>query len=283
MRQHEFSWKSPSGASIYAQSWMPNLQRQKMPRAILLLIHGLGEHSGRYQHVAEYFTHKNIGVLGCDRVGHGKSGGKRGHVKKYKYLFDDIEQLHAEATRRYPKVPVFLYGHSMGGGLVIDYMLRHPTMSIKGVVATSPLLKPAFDPPKILSKVARLIRPIYPSFSQDNGLDKKALSSDPSVIEAYINDPLVHPKITVESAMGCLDSGLQSLQKVGKLARPLLLMHGDQDGITSHKASEQFAAKAEGDLTLKIWEGGYHELHNEPNKMDVLEYMYQWLDQHMRR
>lgn len=282
MRQHEFSWKNPSGETIYAQSWLPDPQRNKMPRAILLLIHGLGEHSGRYAHVAEYFTHKNVGMIGCDRVGHGKSTGKRGHVKKYQYLFDDIERLHAEATRRYPKVPVFLYGHSMGGGLVLDYLLRHPRMSIKGVIATSPLLKTSFEPPKVLTQLARLIRPIYGSFSQNHGLDKDALSSDPAVVEAYINDPLVHTKITAEAAIGSLDSGLQSLRTVSKLSHPLLLMHGDKDGITSHKASEQFAASASGPITLKIWEGGYHELHNEPNKMEVLDFMMDWLIRHSR-
>lgn len=282
MRQVEFGWKNPSGQAIFAQSWMPDTQRQKQPKAILLLIHGLGEHSSRYQHVAEYFTYKGIGILSCDRVGHGRSGGKRGHVKKYQHLFDDIEKLHAEATRRYPKVPVFLYGHSMGGGLVLDYLLAHPRAPFKGVIATSPMLEAAFEPPKAQLALARFVRPMLGGLSQGNGLKLEDLSKDPSVIEAYANDPLVHTKITPETALGMIDSGQHSLRTVGKLSVPLLLLHGDKDGITSHRATERFAAQASGDVTLKIWEGGYHELHNEPEKMEVLDYMHGWLQNHLR-
>ena len=282
MRQTEFNWKNPNGIKIYAQSWMPDTQRQKVPRAILLILHGLGEHSSRYAHMAEFFTHYGIGILANDREGHGRSGGKRGHVKKYHHLFDDIQKLHAEATRRYPKVPVFLYGHSMGGGLVLDYLVQHPRVGFQGVIGASPMLETSFAPPKVLTQLARLIRPIFPSFTQNHGLDKDMLSSDPSVVEAYINDPLVHIKITAETAIGMLDSGQRSLRNVNKLAAPLLLMHGDKDGITSHEATERFADKAQGDVTLKIWEGGYHELHNEPVKMEVLDYMHQWIKRQLR-
>lgn len=283
MRQTEFGWKSPSGVTIYAQSWMPDTKKHKQPLAIMLLIHGLGEHSSRYAHVAEYFTHHGLGILTCDRVGHGRSGGKRGHVKKYHYLFDDIQKLHSEATRRYPKTPVFLYGHSMGGGLVLDYLLQHPQSSFYGVVATSPMLEPAFEPNKAQLTLARFVRPFLGGLAQSNGLNKDFLSSDPSVVEAYINDPLVHSKITPETALGMIDSGQHSLQTVGKLSIPVLLLHGDQDGITSHRATQRFAEQAQGDVTLKIWKGGYHELHNEPDKMDVLDYLVRWVLKRARK
>lgn len=281
MRHTEFSWKNPKGIKIYAQAWWPDPTRHKKPKAILLLIHGLGEHSSRYQHVAEYFTHKGIGILTCDRVGHGKSGGKRGHTAKYAHLFDDIEKLHAEATRRQAGVPVFLYGHSMGGGLVLDYLLNKKHTGLKGVIATSPMLEAAFEEPKLLLTVARFVRPVYPGFSQDNGLELQQLSKDPLVIEAYEQDPLVHSKITVETALGMIDSGQNSLKIVSQLKTPLLLLHGDQDGITSHKATERFANRANGDVTLKIWEGGYHELHNDPEKLEFLDYIYNWIKKHL--
>jgi alpha-beta hydrolase superfamily lysophospholipase len=169
----------------------------------------------------------------------------------------------------------------MGGGLVLDYILNKKHTSLKGVIATAPMLEAAFEAPKFLLKIARLVRPIYPSFSQDNGLNQKFLSKDPAVIEAYNNDPLVHNKITVETALSMIDSGQNSLKTVGKLKTPLLLLHGDQDGITSHKATERFANKAIGDVTLRIWEGGYHELHNEPEQREVLEYIYSWVRRHL--
>ncbi|MGH1335416.1 MAG: lysophospholipase [Aureispira sp.] len=281
MKHNEFSWKNPKGTNIYAQAWWPDTTRHKKPTAILLLVHGLGEHSSRYSHVAEYFAHKGIGMITCDHAGHGKSGGKRGHVAKYAYLYDEIEKLYAEATRRHAGVPVFLYGHSMGGGLVLDYLLQKKHTGLKGVIASAPMLEAAFEEPKLLLKVARFVRPIYPGFSQDNGLEQKFLSKDELVIAAYNSDPLVHSKITVETALSMIDSGKNSLRVVSKLKTPLLIVHGDQDGITSHKASQRFADKASGDVTLRIWEGGYHELHNEPEKLDFLDYVYNWIRTHL--
>ncbi|MFK7796595.1 MAG: lysophospholipase [Aureispira sp.] len=281
MKHTEFSWKNPKGTKIYAQAWWPDAVRYKKPKAIIVLVHGLGEHSSRYEHVATYFAAKGVGIITCDHAGHGKSGGKRGHVAKYAYLYDEIEKLYAEATRRYSSVPVFLYGHSMGGGLVLDYILNKKHTSLKGVIATSPMLEAAFEAPKFLLKIARLVRPIYPGFSQDNGLEQKFLSKDPAVIETYNNDPLVHSKITVETALSMIDSGQNSLKIVGKIKTPLLLLHGDQDGITSHKATERFAQKASGDVTLHLWEGGYHELHNEPEQREILEYVYNWIRRHL--
>ncbi len=277
MKRTEFSWKNPKGINIYAQAWWPDTSRYKKPSAIILLIHGLGEHSSRYDHVAEFFTQKGIAVLSCDRVGHGKSGGKRGHVSKYAHFYDDIEKLHTEATRRQAGIPIFLYGHSMGGGLVLDYLLNKRYTGIKGVIATSPMLEAAFEEPKLLLKVARFIRPVYPRFTQNHGLQKEHISKDPLVVQAYITDPLNHTKITVETALGMLDSGQNSLQVVSKVKTPLLLVHGDEDGITSHHATKRFADKATGDVTLRIWEGGYHELHNDPEKLDFLNYVYAWI------
>ena len=124
MKHTEFGWESPSKVKIYAQSWWPDEQKNKKLKGIILLIHGLGEHSSRYEHVAEFFTHYGFAVLTCDRSGHGKSGGKLGHIAKYEEVFDDIVKLHSEASRKHSQLPVFLYGHSMGGGIVIDYLLN---------------------------------------------------------------------------------------------------------------------------------------------------------------
>lgn len=274
MKHTEFGWKSPSNITIYAQGWWPEA---KTPKGIILLIHGLGEHSSRYSHVAEFFTHHNFAILTCDRSGHGKSGGKRGHIAKYKEVYDDIVKLHSEASRRHPNVPVFLYGHSMGGGIVIDYLLNKKRTGLQGVIATSPLLEPAFKPPAFLLFLGKLIRPIYPKFTQDNQLDVNLISRDKMVVDAYVNDPLNHSKVTSETAIGMLESGENSLKNVGKINLPLLLVHGNKDGITSPSATQQFAKKATGDVTINIWEGGYHELHNEPEKLEVLDYIYQWI------
>ena len=216
-------------------------------------------------------------AVGIVQGGHGKSGGKRGHIAKYEYVFDDIVKLHSEASRRHSNVPVFLYGHSMGGGIVLDYILHKKHSGLKGAIVTGPLLEPAFKPPSVLLFIGKIMRSIYPGFSQNNQLDLQQISRDELVVEAYSKDPLVHSKITSETAIGMLSSGENSLRTVNKINIPLLITHGDKDGLTSHLASEKFAQKASGDVQLKIWEGLFHELHNEPEKMEVLEYIYQWI------
>ncbi len=277
MKHTEFSWKNPANVKIYAQGWWPDAARQKQPKGIILLIHGLGEHSSRYEHVAEFFTHHGFAILTCDRSGHGKSGGKRGHIAKYEYVYDDIVKLHSEASRRHSTVPVFLYGHSMGGGIVLDYLLQKKHTGLKGVIATSPLLEPAFKPSPFLLFLGKMIRPIYPKFTQDNQLDANLISRDKLVVEAYTKDSLNHSKVTSETAIGMLESGQNSLETVSKVSLPLLLLHGSKDGITSPIATQRFAEKATGDVSLKIWEGGYHELHNDPDKLEVLDHIYQWI------
>ncbi len=279
MKHYEFNWKNPAGKDIYAQGWLPE---KNNPKAIILLIHGMGEHSGRYLHVAEFLSSKGYAILSNDRVGHGKSKGQRGHVKKYDHLLDDIVKLHSEATRKFPGVPVFLYGHSMGGGLVLNYILKNPKNGLKGVIATSSALQLAFEPPAFKLTLGKIMRNIYPAFSQTNEINPQHISRDPEEVEAYKKDPLVHNQISAETALGLLEWGINAIAKTGKIGIPVLLMHGSADKLTSHKGTETFARKSEGDITLKIWEDMYHELHNEPEKAEVLQFILEWLDSKLK-
>jgi acylglycerol lipase len=274
MIHYEFNWKNPAGRELYAQGWLP----KGNPKAIILLIHGMGEHSSRYAHVADYLTNHGYAILANDRVGHGKSKGKRGHVNKYDQLLDDVIKLHSEATRKFPGIPVFLYGHSMGGGIVLNYIQRNPKNGLKGVIATSPALQLAFEPPAFKIILGKMMRSIYPGFSQTNEINPDHISRDKAVVDAYKKDPMVHNLITAETGMGLLEWGKEIISKAGKLSIPLLLMHGSGDKLTSHKGTEAFAQKAEGDITLKIWEDMYHELHNEPEKEEVLKFILDWLN-----
>ncbi len=277
MQHYEFGWKSPSNIQIYAQGWQPETSKFNKPVGVVVLIHGLGEHSSRYEHVAEFFTYYGWVVLANDRSGHGKSGNKRGHINQYEEVFDDIKQLYQEAKTKYTDLPVFLYGHSMGGGIVLDYLVHHHPKVFKGVIATSPLLQPAFKTPKALLFVGKMLRPLLPSFTQDNQLDPSLLSRDELVVKAYLSDPLVHSKVTFETAIKMLQAGEDTLAYTGKIETPLLLTHGTEDGITSHQATRKFSMGVQGDVTLKLWEGFRHELHNEPEKLEVLDHIYQWM------
>lgn len=269
------SWVSPSNTKIVGRGWdvLPAENR----KGVIIICHGLGEHIGRYEHLASFFNHYGFVVMGSDRSGHGRSGNKRGHINQYQDVFFDIDQNIHYAQNNFTGLPIFLYGQSMGGGIVIDYLLNHYKESVRGIIASSPLLEPGFKPPAALLFIAKMLRKVYPGFSQGNQLDLSNLCRDQLVIEAYKKDPLVHDKITSETAVGMLHSGSESLASRQTVPCPLLLMHGDKDKLTSPTATMQFASHIKGDVKLKIWEGFYHELHNEPEKLEVLEYAHQWI------
>jgi alpha-beta hydrolase superfamily lysophospholipase len=275
MKTFEWKWKSRDGLEMYARGWSP-----EAPKAVVVLVHGHGEHVNRYHHVAEAFTNAGYAIQGFDERGHGQSGGQRGHVPTYEHLLNDITDFIADAQKRYPGVPVFLYGHSMGGNQVINYVLRVPH-KLKGVIATGPWLRLAFEPPAMQITLGKMMNNIYPAFSQASGLAQEALSRDAGVVRAYAADPLVHDKITARLFMSIYSSGLWALEQTAGLKIPMLLMHGGGDKITSAKASQEFAQKAGNIVTLRIWDGFYHEIHNEPEKAEVLKVMTDWLDKQM--
>ena len=278
MKHYETSWKGIYGQKQYAQGWEPQSQK---PRAVLLIVHGLGEHSGRYADLAAFFCQRGWAVLALDRCGHGKSEGKRGHIPRYEMLLDEVIKLKTEATRLYSKLPICLYGHSMGGNIVLNYLLRKGAASLKACVATAPALKLAFEPSAFLLSLGRIMRKIYPAFTQNNELDVQKLSRDPAIVQAYLADPLVHSKVSSETALGLLEWGRWAMQQAAQKKHspcPLLLVHGQADAITDAQASAQFAQDLQGDVTAKIWPELYHEIHNEPEKQAVLEYIATWLE-----
>lgn len=275
MQHIEFTQQAPDSIPLYFQGWQPD----SPPRAVVCLVHGLGEHSGRYVHVAAALNAAGYSLLGFDLRGHGKSGGPRGHTPTYDTLMDDIGRLLDEATRRYPGKPQFLYGHSLGGNLVLNYALRRKP-AIAGVISTSPGLRVANPLPPLQVALAKVMNKLQPGMQMANGLALDGLARDPEVIRAYTNDPLVHNKISVRLAMGMLDAGEWALAHAAEFPVPLLLAHGTADRLTSAPASQEFAAKVRGDCTLKLWEGFYHETHNEPEKAEVLAFMIDWLQKH---
>lgn len=274
MQQNEFNWTNPDGLKIYAKEWAIT-----QPKGVICLVHGLGEHVNRYNHVAKFFNENGYAMIGSDHSGHGQSGEKRGHAKSYSVYMDEIAQLLVEAEERYPNVPTFLYGHSMGGNLALRYTIeRHP--NIHGLVVTGPFIQLAFEPPKATLFVGKLLRRVMPGFTQANDLNPNDVSSDPAVVQAYIDDPLVHNKITFETAISLLEVGGELDKYKGKMPVPTLAMHGSDDKITSHPATKAFAERVVG-VDFKGWSGMYHEIHNEPEKQKVFKYTLDWLNSHL--
>jgi len=277
MNTRDWEWTSHDGLNMYAQSWEP----EGKPKAVVCLVHGLGEHSGRYAHVGKAFADAGFALAGFDLRGHGKSGGPRGHTPSYEAIMDDISQFIDLVAGLYPELPRFLYGHSMGGNQVINFALRRDA-ELAGVIATGPWLKLAFQPPASKVLLGKMMTKIQPGFSQANGLETAALSRDSEVVRAYVNDPLVHDRISARLFIDMFDSGLWALDHAAEILLPLLLMHGGADKIVSLEASKQFATSAGDKVTLRVWKGLYHEIHNEPEQNEVFAIMIDWMNSQLQ-
>lgn len=278
MNTYELHWQSRDGLNLYARGWEPEGTH---PKAVVCLVHGHGEHVGRYAQVGQALGAAGYALLGFDQRGHGRSAGPRGHTPSYQALLDDIALLLEQAASRYPGLPRFLYGHSMGGNEVLNFALRRKP-DLSGVIATGPWLRLAFEPPAVKVTLGRLMNRLFPAFAQKSGLETSALSRDPAVVQAYETDPLVHEQISARLFVEMYTAGLWALEHATEFPLPLLLMHGSADRLTSADASREFAQRAGAKVTLRIWEGFYHEIHNEPEQADVFQAMIGWLDAHLK-
>src|SRR4051812_3340793 len=186
MKNTILKWKSNDGLEIFGQKWEPE---NGTVMKVICLVHGFGEHSSRYEHVAKFFTDNQYGVITYDHRGHGRSGGKKGHFPSYDEFMNDVENLLKQADQHFPNVPKILYGHSMGGNVVANFAIRRNPV-VAGVVISSPFFKPAFVPPAIKIALGKLMRNLIPSFSLPSGLDPSGISRDKEVVKKYTSDPL---------------------------------------------------------------------------------------------
>ena len=270
----EFSWTNANGNKIYAVTWPV----AGPVRAVMGLVHGVGEHCRRYDHVAAWFGARGIAMIGYDRQGYGRSEGRRGYAADYREFVDEIAQLTLECERRHPDRPTFLYGHSMGGHLLLRYLIRrHPNIS--AAVVSAPHVQLSFQPNPVLVGLGKLMRNLVPTFTQENKLDTRQLSRSPGVAEAYEADPLTHAKITARTGMDILETADFLNTYAGGIKVPTLILHGDADGLTSFPAAKAFAER--NDVDFEAWPGLYHELHNEPEREEVFAFTLGWLEGHM--
>jgi alpha-beta hydrolase superfamily lysophospholipase len=268
--------KTKDGLDLFTQQW-----KTADPKAIVVLHHGFGEHSGRYGHVGQMLNEARYSLYAYDARGHGKSGGPRGHTPDYEFFLDDFSLVIAEARKDQPNKKVLIYGHSMGGNVTLNYALRRPA-GLSGVIATGPWLRLAFQPPAAMLVIARLMASIFPAFSQSSNLDTDALSHSAAVGQAYRDDPLVHGTITARTMVGVVNAGERAIEQAPQLNLPALLMHGGGDKITDPKATQQFYERAApADKTFKCYEGLYHEIHNEVDPSAVFKDMVDWLNRHV--
>ena len=258
--------------AIYGQIFQPLI-----PKGVVVLVHGLGEHAGRYNaNVIPSLIHTGFAIITFDNFGHGKSGGKRGHCPSYVALLDLLETMIDKAIEQFSDLPLFLYGHSMGGNLVLNYALRREENRIKGIVATSPYLRLAFKPPQWKMILGKLLLYIWPSLTMPSGLDPKGISRIAEEVKSYSADPLVHDKVSPMFSFPIMEAGEWAIENASRLKIDTLLLHGTADAIIDFHGTEEFHRNSN-KTTLKLFEGGFHELHHDRCKKEMLTTIQNWL------
>ena len=205
MREQSGSTTDRAGKKVFTKTWLP----EDKPKANIILVHGLGEYCERYQHVAEFLTGTGCAVYGFDHLGHGKSEGKRGCMS-YADAFVIINKLKADLLAKGPEIPVIIYGHSMGGGIVLSYGTQYPE-NVKGIIATSPAVGMANPLPPASVSALRILKKICPDKALSNGLDADGISRDRAVVDKYRTDLLCHNKISIGLVLDLMDWEISSL------------------------------------------------------------------------
>jgi len=264
------------GLKIFWQTWQP----ASTPRAVVVIAHGAGEHSGRYEHVAARLVQEGYAVYALDHHGHGRSDGPRAMVRRMRSAVSDLDSLITIAAQAHPGADVFLLGHSMGATIALLYAVAHQDR-LRGLILSGPLaaLPPVPAPVRMLVKAMSAVTPGLPSLA----VDATQVSRDPAVVSAYVEDPLVHhgklPSRTVAEIAAAVESFPAAVEAI-KI--PTLIAYGTEDGLCPPAGSlmlnERIGAE---DKTLKAYEGLYHEILNEPEQETVLDDICGWLSAHL--
>lgn len=269
---------STGGRHIFEQWWRPD---DGQPRGVVAICHGFAEHGGRYAEVAQYFAGRGYITEALDLRGHGRSDGVRVHVRSFNEYLNDLNRFLTNVRRRNPGLPVVLLGHSMGGGIAALYVIaRQPELA--GVVLSGPAVGSDFVK---LSGARRLMlkaMTVAPRFRLPS-LPATAVSRDPEVVRRYEEDPLVfRGGSTIAHAMAGVRAITRASRDMEQFALPLLIVHGTADSLVPVAGSEELYGRAQSsDKALKLYEGLYHEVLNEPERLEVLGDIASWLDERL--
>lgn len=258
-------FETTGGLSLFEQRWAP----PSPPRAVFAIVHGYAEHSGRYEWTAGRLTARGYAVEALDLRGHGRSDGERVFVNSFEEYHDDVERFLDRVRARHPELPLFLFGHSMGGGIVTSFVIARKPELAGVVLSGSALLSPRPAPPPSAE-------PVKPA-----PLPATAISRDPAVVAAYENDPLVYRGLPRTDRATAWEGAFRLVQEgMESIAAPILIMHGTADLLTPAEGSRRlFERVSSPDKTLRLYEGLYHEILNEPEKEQVVADLLAWLDE----
>jgi alpha-beta hydrolase superfamily lysophospholipase len=276
MEHSERTFEGFEKLSLYYQSWQPEGET----KAALAIVHGFGEHSGRYMNIVEKLVPMGFAVYGFDHRGHGKSPGQRGHIMHWKEFTEDLHNFLDLVRKEQKEKPLFLMGHSLGGLIVLNYVIANPE-GLKGVIASGPLLsQPGISP--VLLLLGKIMSKIWPGFSIDTKLDVTTISRDPEVQKAYEQDPLVHSLGTARLSTEISAATEWTQAHASKINLPLLIVHGGADTLVEPEGSAEFFDKVTfADKERIVYPEGRHESHNDIDKEKVLQDISSWLEKHI--
>ena len=276
MTQHsEATFASVANVPIFYQKWLPD----GPVRGVVMVVHGLGEHGGRYANLVERLLAEGYAVYAIDHQGFGRSGGQRGHVNHFHDYAKDVHRLNALVRAEQPGQPIAVFGHSMGGLISLDYAQTYP-MDVDYWVIQAPAVRAATS--TLLVAILRLVNLLRPTFSMARP-GGGVISRDPEVVRRFEEDPLFVPVSTVRWLVEFLTAQKRVIAAVAATPSPLLMLQGTADSLVIPAATQEFFAQVSApDKTLLIYEGYYHELHNDIGKEKPLGDVVEWLGERMK-
>jgi alpha-beta hydrolase superfamily lysophospholipase len=276
MRHHELTIKTHDGLELYAQNWQP----EENPKAILTIVHGVGEHSGRYMNLVDALVPKGFAIWSFDHRGHGRSPGRRGHIGAWSDYRGDLDHVLRFIEDRHPTLPRFLLGHSMGSLVVLDYILRDDRSErLEGVIVSGVPFEPVGVAGPALILVAKVLSRILPRFHLTTEITPEALSRDIDVQEAARTDPLSHSQVTARWGTEAMATVSWVKAHPDRVNLPILIVHGGADPLNTAAGAEAwFKEVAHPDKRLRIYPGSLHEVHNDLDHAELAQDILAWLE-----
>ncbi len=277
MKHQEGYLKGVRDTDIFYQYWLPEGE----PKATLLVVHGVREHSGRYMNVVNHLVPSGYGVYGIDHIGHGKSDGERVYVERFQDYTKTLKKYFDMIREWQPERPIFLIGHSMGGLISTAFLLEHQD-ELSGAVLSAPSIKVSDNTSQAIIFVGKLLSIIMPKAGLIK-LDAENVSRDPAVVDAYINDPLAYTgKITARLGAEILETMQRVTEEATEIRLPIMIVQGSDDKVVDPRGAQLlYDLVTSEDKTIKIYDGLYHEVFNEPEHEQVLNDVKTWLEAHL--
>lgn len=277
MQHLEGTFKGVRSADIYYQAWLPDGE----VKAVLLVVHGLGEHSGRYANHVDYFVPRGYAIYALDHLGHGKSDGEREVIERFSDYTDTLRIFHGMVKEWQPGTPIFILGHSMGGLITSTYLLDHQD-EFSGAILSAPAIKVGDDISSFTITAGKIISRILPKMGV-LALDDSGISRDPAVVQAYRDDPLVFQgKTPARLGAEMLGAMQRVTDAAGTITLPFIVVQGTGDKLVAPAGAQMLVDKAgSADKTLKLYDGLYHEVHNEPERDVMFADVEAWLEAHL--